>query len=278
MSDETSVNRLAGAAGAVARAESPADVFKALLEAGRVAVPRAFVFLLRGGDLHGWGSVGHPPGVARSQRAFRASLDRGWLAEVARAAGAPRPRPADSNEPDCGQAVAADAVGCVVCLDGKPIALIVGERAAGEEPWLPEGLALLADVARLRLELNLARRKLAAVAPDGASEHPAEPATAAAAPADVAAGEQIPPAVEVARRYARLVATDIRLYNEEAVMLGRRNGDLLDRLGDQIGRGKETFLRRHGELGPAGLELLHEAYVQVLAGGDTDLIPSSVLD
>ena len=73
--------------------------------------------------------------------------------------------------------------------------------------------------------------------------------------------------VDAARRYARLVATDIRLYNEEAVVLGRRNGDLLKRLEEHLDRGKETFLRRHRDLGPAGLELLHEAYVQVLAGG-----------
>jgi hypothetical protein len=84
--------------------------------------------------------------------------------------------------------------------------------------------------------------------------------------------------LDAARRYARLVATDIRLYNEEAVVLGRRNGDLLDRLGDQIDRGKETFLRRHNDLGPAGIELLHEAFVQVLAAGDGKLIPPSTLE
>ena len=90
--------------------------------------------------------------------------------------------------------------------------------------------------------------------------------------------EEVIEDLDMARRYARLVATDIRLYNEDAVMLGRRNGDLSDRIGEHLGRGKETFLRRHGDLGEAGLELLHEAYVQVLAGGDGALIPTSVLE
>jgi hypothetical protein len=75
------------------------------------------------------------------------------------------------------------------------------------------------------------------------------------------------------RRYARLVATDIRLYNEEAVVLGRRHRDLVDRLSDQLARGKEAFLRRHGPLGRTALEILRGAYVEVLAGGDENLVP-----
>ena len=61
-------------------------------------------------------------------------------------------------------------------------------------------------------------------------------------------------------------------------MLGRSHGDLVGRLGDHLGRGKETFLRRHGSLGPTGLQVLHEAYVQVLAAGNEELMPRSVLD
>ena len=74
------------------------------------------------------------------------------------------------------------------------------------------------------------------------------------------------------------VATDIRLYNEEAVMLGRRHGDLVERLGRHLGQGKETFLRRHGSMGPAALQILHEAYVQVLAAGNAEIMPASALD
>ena len=44
--------------------------------------------------------------------------------------------------------------------------------------------------------------------------------------------------MDAARRYAKLLATDIRLYNEEAVMLGRQHGDLVERL-----MGKKPELR-----------------------------------
>jgi hypothetical protein len=154
----------------------------------------------------------------------------------------------------------------------------------------------LIRVAQLRLDLDLLRRKVegaAAAAPKPAEKpepaaqqevaeanSPAEtdpPTGLSPAPAPEAPGAD-EKQLEAARRYARLVATDIRLYNEEAVMLGRRHGDLVARLGDHLDRGKETFLRRHGSLGPAGLRILHEAYVQVLAAGNEQLMPAAVLD
>jgi hypothetical protein len=279
MSADNSVIELARWARAVARADSPAKVFKTLLEASRAAVPRACVFLVRRGDARGWGSVGYPTDQAQAQRAFRAALDQGWLGDVAREAeGAPCPRPAEADDPDFGQTAAADAVGCVIGIDGNPIALVIGERTSDESPWLPEGLALLTGVAQLRLEVNLAGRRAAAAEADTATKAPSEPEGDAPQEDTVETSEEQAPEIELARRYARLVATDIRLYNEEAVMLGRRNGDLAERIGEHIDRGKETFVRRHGDLGSAGMELLHEAYVQVLAAGDAALIPPSLLE
>jgi hypothetical protein len=145
-------------------------------------------------------------------------------------------------------------------------------------------------VANLRLELDVALRKLQG---EGKREEgtvgalppraPAAPGRVGAgdtalAPAPAAAAAEDSPEIAAARRYARLVATDIRLYNEDAVVLGRKNGDLTQRLGEHLDRGKVTFLKRHGNLGPAGLGLLHDAYVQILAAGDAQLIPASTLD
>ena len=180
-------------------------------------------------------------------------------------------RTATDEAPDFGQPPSAESVACILRIDGKPIAVVLAEREEGEEPWVTEGLALIVGVAELRLQLNLARRK-AATAREPAVQK--EPATAGAE----ASEQDDRPELEVARRYARLVATDIRLYNEEAVSLGRRNGDLPQRLGEHLGRGRETFERRHGELGATGLALLREAYIQILAGGDGSLIPTHVCE
>lgn len=255
-------------------AETPTDVFKILLEGAGLAAPRAAVYLLRQTLIKGWGTIGFGSEAAQRQRAHSAPADSGWLGRLA----AGTDPIEESERPDAvldfEQPASTEWYGIPVRVKNRPIALIVAERADGEEPWHPAVLRTLVGVACMRLELDLLRRKLKS-APEPEPEKPAEPRALQE--------ETSPPPVdesklEAAKRYARLVATDIRLYNEEAVMLGRRGGDLVQRLGDQLGRGKDTFLRRHGALGPTGLQILHDAYVQVLAAGDEGLMPSSVLD
>ncbi len=248
----------------------PTELFKLLLEGSRMASPRAAVFLIRQDRIKGWGCVGYGAEAARRLRQHSSPADAGWLAEVASSEQPVCESEAVSADLDFGQPPAAEVLGMAIRVVNKPIAIIVVERSDGEEPWLPSVISLLARVAQLRLDLDLARRKLKS-GDQPLPEAVAEPAVEAADPQD----EQ---RMEAARRYARLLATDIRLYNEEAVVLGRKHGDLIERLSTHLDRGKKTFLSRHGDLGPAGLQILHEAYVQVLAAGNDSLMPSSVLD
>ena len=276
--------------------QSPSDIFKVLLTGSQCAAPRAAVFLVRQGSIKGWGSIGYDEDVAKAQRAFRANADSGWLGELIADPEAGLTLRSAGGDPDFGQAAASDAAAIAVRVKGRTIALLTAERAAGESLWIPESLRLLVAVAQLRLELDLALRKLrsgrapsAAVAEPRAAAVPAEPIAkdetfepqgeAATAEIDeVPAAEDEQAELTVARRFAKLVATDIRLYNEELVMAGRREGDLAERLADQVARGKETFLRRHGDLGSAAVEILHGAFVEVLAGGDEELLPVSVFE
>ncbi len=316
--------------------QSPSDIFKTLLTGSQSAAPRGAIFLVRQGVVKGWGSIGYDENVAKAQRAYRTAADKGWLGElVSDRDGAIRVR-SSGGDPDFGQAAPSDAAAIPVRVRGRTIAVLMTERCAGEDLWLPSALSMLVTVAQLRLELDLALRKIKAGArgpqpaapPQRASapetpvaETPASEAPVAGPPPQVPAAQE--PAVEAApgppaapsaetvqidslelepeaqvakeideveevadedaelsaaRRFAKLVATDIRLYNEDAVIQGRRERDLVDRLGDQLGRAKETFLKRHGSMGSAAVEILHEAFVEVLAGGDADLMPVSVLD
>jgi len=276
---------------------SPSEIFRALLEGTVAGAPRAAVFLMRDGRFKGWNSIGYPAAAAQSQRQTIAPADSGWLAALAGEEDVRwRSLRAGESVPDFGQSHGADTVGLPLRVGGKAVAILIAERAAGEEPWSPAALAILCQAARLRLELDLAWRRLKTLAADtdaaGASppstlqrssetSHAEEaPKTAPAAVATeltpwsgVAAGTADPdPRREEARRYARLVATDIRLYNEEAVVVGRRQRDLAGRLGEQFQRGRDAFAQRFPDLGPEGMKLLDDAYVQVLAGGDASLI------
>jgi len=179
-------------------------------------------------------------------------------------------------------------------VGGRVLAVVEISRDGGQEPWHPEVLSLLIRVAEIRLELDLAKRKIDRLLMDRAAEPARAPETAPVQTEETAEPErtEVPveavtemepvpaagndsetedPAQVAARRFARLVATDIRLYNEEAVMLGRKHRDLVERLKDQIDRGAEAFLRRYPDLGDSGSDILRDAYVQVLGAGDATL-------
>lgn len=283
---------------------SPSEIFRALLEGTAAGSPRAAIYLLREGRFKGWSSIGYPPSAAASHRAVTIPPGGGWLGSVSEETDV-RWRTLGSGEqaPEFGQGRQAEVVGLPVRVAGKTVALVVAERQAGEQPWSPAALSLLCQAARLRLELDLAWRRLknlsgtaveATAEPRPTAPPPSPSKATSPAPAPVAqpvaaavseapaptelapwsepAGTQADPRREEARRFARLVATDIRLYNEEAVVLGRREGDLAGRLNEQLARGRETYARRFPDLGASGAKLLEEAFVQVLAGGDASLL------
>lgn len=276
----------------LASALNPPDVFQQLLDGSRLGAPRATILLLRQGRLKGWGSVGYSPETARIMRAMTLAMDSGWLHRIV---GDPAARlvfrsPGEAAEPLIGQGPSSEAVGAPIRIGGKTVGALLAERNAGESPWRPPVLGLLVTVARTRLELDLAWRKLRTASSErsGTGTEAAKeeetltltPPVAESARESGLAPRAKDPTTDVeerrrdeARRYARLVATDIRLYNEEAVVLGRRHRDLARRIADHLAMGKETFGRRFPDLGSEGLTLLREAYIQVLAGGDSGLLP-----
>ncbi len=279
----------------LALAEGPSDVFRIVLEGAALAAPRVAMFLVRQGRVKGWSCAGYPADAARKLRALSVAVGEGWLGRPADPALEDRSEAGDEGGlPDFGQPRADEAAAYALRVGGKALAVLVIERRAGEPPWAPGAVGALRTIAQIRLELDLARRKLARLVGDaGASEgepsgapgpaRPAEDTETALEPADGEAGRVASaapaddPAHAAARRFARLVATDIRLYNEEAVMLGRRNRDLLHRIKEHLDRGRETFERRFPDLGEDGAAILRDAYVQVLAGGDAELLPADAV-
>jgi hypothetical protein len=75
-----------------------------------------------------------------------------------------------------------------------------------------------------------------------------------------------------ARRFARLLLSEIKLYNEGAVRVGRQQRDLLQRLGAEIARARRLYEERV----PASLGARHAYFqqelVQTLADGDAALL------
>lgn len=73
---------------------------------------------------------------------------------------------------------------------------------------------------------------------------------------------------EEARRLARLLVSEIKLYNEENVLEGRRNRDLYARLREDIDRSRQIYEERVHESVRQGTDYFQQELVRSLAGGD----------
>jgi hypothetical protein len=71
-----------------------------------------------------------------------------------------------------------------------------------------------------------------------------------------------------ARRFARLLVSEIKLYNEQKVTEGRRNNDLYDRLKEDIDRSRQMYDKRVTPQVASKFDYFYDELVNVLAEGD----------
>ncbi len=74
---------------------------------------------------------------------------------------------------------------------------------------------------------------------------------------------------EEARRLARLLVSEIKLYNEEQVEEGRRNRDLYERLKDDIDRSRQLYEERVDQRILNSTDYFYQELVRILAAGDS---------
>ena len=77
---------------------------------------------------------------------------------------------------------------------------------------------------------------------------------------------------EEARRLARLLVTEIKLYNEEQVEEGRRGNDIYARLREDIDRSRQIFNERVDDSVRQETDYFHEEMVRILAGGNAEAL------
>jgi len=77
---------------------------------------------------------------------------------------------------------------------------------------------------------------------------------------------------EEARRFARLLVSEIKLYNPEEVERGRANNDIYQRLKDDIDRSLEMYEKRVSEEVRTRHDYFREALIRILADGDEDAL------
>ncbi|MHB9002361.1 MAG: hypothetical protein ACYC9N_22935, partial [Thermoanaerobaculia bacterium] len=75
-----------------------------------------------------------------------------------------------------------------------------------------------------------------------------------------------------ARRFARLLVSEIKLYNEAKVEQGRKNRDLYERLKEDIDRSRQMYDERIPEEVRKTSNYFYEELVRILADNDSDAL------
>jgi hypothetical protein len=243
--------------------------------------PRSAVFVVRGRNLQGWSFAGFEaaPTDARGITFaldvipdFERVIDQGGRAEVHHTA-----LSGDDSSPLNFISLRHDdlAVAVPVTVGGQVAALVYADDGAElDQPapasW-PEAIELLARHAARCLEAQTAIRAARLSNGGAQSAQSVRSAVGTATSAVVASTVDSPYAEEHARRYARLLISDVRLKNETSVRLGREAHDLWRRLQPEIAAARESFNER---VSPNVLQrdrIFEEELVRTLADGDDSL-------
>lgn len=257
------VERLLTAIKAMDAARSLSDVLSALITSAAAEAPRVALFVVEGAELRGWKSEGFSDPAASLHVSVR---DAGLFQDVMR-----RREPVTTDGGSAAPAFASlpsdrAAIAVPLLVGAQPVAVLYADDAsegqAAPASW-PEAIQILGRHASVNLAHLTAAR---------AAEAMRRSLAPAGAPATAGAGPSAPQDGNSARRYARLLVSEIKLYNEAAVRLGRQKRDLLARLKPEIERARKLYEQRVSSSVDSRGALFQQELIQTLADGDPSLL------
>lgn len=261
-------------------AATQVEILNRLLENCLRHASRAILLVFKDGAWSVWKGVGSSCGADEAEELRKVTLteaQEGLLARVRE--GAPS-RFAPGNEVSA-RLLCPDAAEVVV------VPMTVGEKISGAlyadataqdvDRFNPDSIALLAYLAGLLID-RLGRRRLRPSPALREIERDLwQPTGTPAAAPRSASGERRPPGPPApagederyieARRFAELLVSEIKLYNERAVREGREEGNLYKRLKGEIDLSRQVYEQKFPEAARAGSDFLREELVRILADG-----------
>jgi len=252
--------------------ESLTDILTTLADGAAAEAPRVAILTLHGNRVRGWRFIGFTPDPGDVDLDAHQAGVIGRALRDGQSAFAEPAAPGQTQPPGPGFAdLPADRSGLAVPLivGGSAVAVVYADDASEAQqmkpaPW-PEAVELLARHAAVRLENLTAVRTAQAF---GMNSRPRESTPDAAA----AAGGSPDDDEGGARRYARLLVSEIKLYNESAIRVGRQKRDLFERLRAEIDRARRLYEERVPPAVRARRGYFDEELVQTLADGDASLL------
>lgn len=282
---------LNAAVASIADATAQSEILKVTLDGIAQFAARTALYVMKGGQPTGWQSRGFDKESAikgatmdaSSGLVSRAINDRepvsAAAAEFSSEFVSTHGNPADGNATVL-PLVVREKVSALIYVDGGA----EGKADLSAARVLVRTAALWLEVLALRkaagsgaaeaeaADAAPAARASAAPAVEPAPAPPAGAAAAAAAapasasPADIPAED-----AEVhkkAKRFAKLLVDEIKLYNQKKVEEGKKNKDLYTRLKEDIDKSRQTYEKRWGSSPAASANYFHAELVRVLADGD----------
>ena len=266
------------------------EVLDALALAAAREAARAAVVVLRNDRIQGWRMSGFG---ARDSQPKSIDLSLAESGVIGLAVGAARVvTTRDSESAGVGpgfETLPPDRMGLAVpvIVGGRVVAIVYADAVTldGHERHVPsswpELIEVLARHAGRCLEA-LTTQKTGAPRiqpPAGATgtTDAATPGASSAPPTTTSTMMHITDGVSaVARRTARLLVSDIRLFHEPAVNEGRRQRNLLMRLAPEIEKARQAYNDRVPAAVRAHTDYFHQELIKTLAGGDAALLGNLV--
>jgi len=252
-------------------ARSLTDVLCILADQAAVEIGRVAVLVVNGFRLRGWETRGLP-GVEPA--AIDAPIEAGSVFGIAIATGLPvstsdAPIGLEGNSLAGLLAAPPGRAGLAVPISvgGRVVALLYADDAGDRVPVVPSSWPEIAEIlarhAGHRLEvLTMSHAAILA----GRVQREQTPT--AVRPPEGSPYADDRREEESARRYARLLISEIKLYNETAVDLGRQERNLLERLGPDIERARRLYEEKIPAAVRRRVDCFDEEVVRTLAGGD----------
>ena len=260
------------------------DILRALLEGAAKFSGRAALFVIRGGTATGWQARGFDDddGIKKFSvdtsdgLASRAVQDR--MPAAAAAAEFDSKFISAVGNPTDGNAVVLPLV-----VKEKVAALVYADAGTADGTLDPSALHLLVRSAGQWLEMLALRKSGGAAAAEPEKEVQPEPPPRA--PARAAEPPPPPPSVpepsipaedqeihKKAKRFAKLLVDEIKLYNQAKVAEGRQKRDLYDRLKEDIEKSRTTYEKRYGQTPAASGDYFTQEVIRILAEEDVALL------
>jgi hypothetical protein len=269
---------LNAAAAAIHESGSQADILRHLLEGEARFAGRVALFVVKGTAISGWQGIGFEDNDAIKTLSVQTGSGL-----VGKAIQARNLASGSAQEFDAGfvKSMKGPADGqCLVLplvVKDKVAAVIYADAGTVPGGTLDSsGLQALTRFAAIWLELAALRKAGGSAAAEDAAQSQPAAAMAASAPASApAAGSEEDELHKKARRFAKLLVEEIKLYNQPRVEEGRQHKDLYDRLKVDIEKSRSTYDKRYAESAVASADYFTQELIRILADNDASLMGAS---